>query len=178
MGLGSALVCLFCYLWGKTYPFLVGYTISRAILSDAMALTRGDRYFTADFTPFNLTTWGFADSKRDPKGPGNGSMLGRLILRCLPGQFAENSTYSWFPLQTPESMQVFLGKLGTADRYSFNRPGDAPVIATAMNYNDVQQILGSNQFRPSYGEKASRVLSGEGYVKLRQSCRALPECIS
>ncbi|KAJ2921961.1 hypothetical protein H1R20_g15135, partial [Candolleomyces eurysporus] len=32
-----------------------GYTISHAILSDAIALTRGDRFFTHDFTPFNLT---------------------------------------------------------------------------------------------------------------------------
>ncbi|KAI0306151.1 linoleate diol synthase [Multifurca ochricompacta] len=131
-----------------------GYTISRAILSDAIALTRGDRFFTMDHTPFNLTAWGYADSQRDPKGPGNGSILGRLILRALPGEFTENSTYTWFPLQTPESMKVFLGKLGTADRYSFNRPGDPPATAIAREYNE---------FRPSYGEKASRVVSGEGF---------------
>ena len=27
-----------------------GYTMSRAILGDAIALTRGDRFFTTDFT--------------------------------------------------------------------------------------------------------------------------------
>ncbi|KAI0291817.1 linoleate diol synthase [Russula brevipes] len=140
-----------------------GYTISRAILSDAIALTRGDRYFTADYTPFNLTAWGFADSQRDPKGPGNGSILGRLILRGLPGEFSENSSYTWFPLQTPESMKVFLRNLGTADRYSFNRPPDPPVTAIACEYNDVRQVLGSPQFRPSYGDKAARVVSGEGF---------------
>ncbi|KAI9509771.1 linoleate diol synthase [Russula earlei] len=140
-----------------------GYTISRAILSDAMALTRGDRFFTADFTPFNLTAWGFADSQRDPKGPGHGSIIGRLILRGLPGEFAENSTYTWFPLQTPVSMKDFLDNLGTAGSYSFNRPPDAPVTATAREYNVVRQILGSAQFRPSYGDKAARVISGEGF---------------
>lgn len=140
-----------------------GYTISRAILSDAMALTRGDRFFTADFTPYNLTAWGFADSQRNPTSPGNGSILGRLLLRALPGEFKENSTYTWFPLQTPESMNVFLGKLGTADRYSFDRPADPPVTAIARHYNDVRQILGSSQFRPSYGDKAARVISGEGF---------------
>jgi hypothetical protein len=138
-------------------------------------LTRGDRYFTADFTPFNLTAWGYADSMRDAKGPGNGSMLGRLFLRTLPGEFTANSTFAWFPLQTPPSMQVFLGKLGTADRYSFDRPGVAPVIATAREYNDVRQILGSNQFRPSYGDKASRVISGEGYVIATELGCAHPE---
>jgi linoleate 10R-lipoxygenase len=59
-----------------------------------MALTRGDRYFTADYTPHNLTAWGFADSQRDASAPGHGSMLGRLILRGLPGEFTENSTYA------------------------------------------------------------------------------------
>ncbi|KAI9456900.1 linoleate diol synthase [Russula earlei] len=140
-----------------------GYTITRAILSDAIALTRGDRYFTSDHTPFNLTAWGFADCQRDTKGPGDGSMLGRLIFRGLPGEFTENSIYAWFPLQTPESMQVFLGKLGTADRYNFGRPGEAPAIAIARNYHDVQQILRSSQFRPPYGDKAARVVSGEGF---------------
>lgn len=150
----------------------VGYTISRAILSDAVALTRGDRFFTADFTPYNYTAWGFADCQRDPKGPGNGSMLGRLLLRALPGEFKENSSYTWFPLQTPESMEVFLGKLGTAERYSFNRPADPPVTAIACHYNDVRQVLGGNQFRPSYGDKAARVVSGEGCATVAAGYRS------
>lgn len=129
-----------------------------------MALTRGDRFFTADFTPYNLTAWGFSDSQRNPNGPGHGSILGRLLLRGLPGEFAENSTYTWFPLQTPESMQVFLGNLGTANLYSFNRPIDGPVTAVAREYNVVRQILDSAEFRPSYGDKAARVVSGEGCV--------------
>ncbi|KAH8997828.1 linoleate diol synthase [Lactarius hatsudake] len=140
-----------------------GYTISRAILSDAVALTRGDRHFTADFTPFNLTAWGFADCQRDPKGPGNGSMLGRLILRGLPGEFSKNSVYTWFPLQTPASMQEFLGKLGTADRYDFSRPPNPSPVAIAREYNDVQQVLGSAQFRHPYGHKGARIISGEGF---------------
>ncbi len=32
-----------------------GYTMSRAILADAVALVRGDRFLTSDFTAFNLT---------------------------------------------------------------------------------------------------------------------------
>ncbi|KAF8266071.1 hypothetical protein EI94DRAFT_1586998, partial [Lactarius quietus] len=93
-----------------------GYTMSRASLGDAIALTHGDRCFTEYFTPLSLTAWGFADSQCNPKGPRNGSNVGRLTLRCLAGQFSENSIYTWFPFQTPDSMKVFLGKLGTADR--------------------------------------------------------------
>jgi hypothetical protein len=59
-------------------------------------------------------------------------------------------------------MKVFLRNLGTADRYSFNRPSDRPDTAIASHYNDVRQILGSNQFRSTYGDKAARVVAGEG----------------
>ncbi|KAK0188989.1 linoleate diol synthase [Armillaria mellea] len=77
-----------------------GYTISRAILSDAIALTRGDRFFTRDFTPANLTSWGFADFSGR-----NG-----------------NSVYAFFPLMTPESMKVHLTKMGVVDKYDLTRP--------------------------------------------------------
>lgn len=77
---------------------MTGYTISRAILSDAIALTRGDRFFTHDYTPFNLTAWGFNDCQRDPKAFGFGSTLGRLFLRTLPNDFTEKSVYAFFPV--------------------------------------------------------------------------------
>ena len=123
------------YFSGLSFLFLAGYTISCAILSDAIALTRGDQYFTADYTPFNLTAWGFADSQHDVNSPGSESILGRLLLRGLPGEFTGNSTYTWLPLQTPESMKVFLGKLGNAGHYNFSRPGDAPIVATTHEYS-------------------------------------------
>lgn len=138
-------------------------------------MTRGDRHFTADYTPFNLTAWGFADSQRDINSPGNGSILGRLLLRALPGEFTENSSFTWFPLQTPESVEVFLKKLNVAGRYNFHRPGIAPIVGIARDYNDVRQILGSAQFRPSYGDKAARVASGEGYVTVINECSLLAE---
>jgi hypothetical protein len=67
-------------------------------------------------------------------------------------------------------MNGFLRDLGTVGRYNFNRPGNAPVVATACDYNDVKQVLGSAQFRPSYGDKAARVLSGEGCVMVMNEC--------
>ncbi|KAI0322769.1 linoleate diol synthase, partial [Amylostereum chailletii] len=143
-----------------------GYTISRAILSDAIALTRGDRFFTADYTPFNMTAWGYADCQRDPDGPGNGSMLGRLLLRTLPGEYEENSTYAWFPLQTPESMKGFLKKLDMEAQYKFERPGDPQPVVTIKEYRDIEQIMKSSEFKEPYGVKASRVLEGDGYVYL------------
>lgn len=36
----------------------VNFTTSYAILSDAVGLVRGDRFYTTDYTPKNLTNWG------------------------------------------------------------------------------------------------------------------------
>ena len=49
-------------------------------------------------------------------------MLGRLLLHTVLEEFSDNSTYTWFPLQTHESMEVFLNKLGIADYYDFSCP--------------------------------------------------------
>lgn len=45
----------------------VNFSTSRAILSDAVTLVRGDRFFTTDYTPKNLTNWGFAWANYDLK---------------------------------------------------------------------------------------------------------------
>ena len=41
------------------------YTISRAILSDAVALVRGDRFYTIDYNSKNLTNWGYSEVQYD-----------------------------------------------------------------------------------------------------------------
>jgi hypothetical protein len=64
-------------------------------------------------------------------------MPGRRFLRGLPGLFTENSTFTWFPLQTPESIKVFLERLGTANRYNFNRPCVSPATATVREYDNI-----------------------------------------
>lgn len=65
--------------------------MTRAVLGDAIALVRGDRFYTTDFTrsyfnnhlllslmfitslsASNLTTWGFQDCARDPHNGGLG----------------------------------------------------------------------------------------------------------
>ncbi|KAH9926861.1 heme peroxidase [Fomitopsis serialis] len=140
-----------------------GYTISRAILSDAIALTRGDRYFTADYTPFNLTCWGFADCQRDTTAPGCGSALGRLFLRHLPQQFSPNSTFTWFPLMTPEAMEKVLTKLGEADQYDLSKPTVILRTPEVSTYRDVAQALHSDRFSVRYADRAAKVISGQGF---------------
>ncbi|KAI8996529.1 linoleate diol synthase [Trametes punicea] len=140
------------------------YTISRAILSDAMALTRGDRFFTADYTPFNLTAWGFADCQRDPDGPGNGSMLGRLLLRTLPEQYASDSTYTWFPLMTPTAMEGILTHLGTIELYDTKRTEGVHPVQVLTTYTDVSRALKDyKSFATGFPERAARLVRGSGF---------------
>jgi linoleate 10R-lipoxygenase len=148
-----------------------GYTISRAILSDAIALTRGDRYFTHDFTPYNLTAWGFADCQRDPNAFGFGSMLGRLILRTLPNNFTENSIYTFFPLMTPESMKKNLKKLGVIDQYDISRPKPTSQLIKVTGHSRVSSILkDTKNFATFYKARAEGVLDSiHGLVQRRTS---------
>lgn len=144
----------------------LGYTVSRAILSDAIALTRGDRFFTQDYTPNNLTAWGFNDCQRDPNGAGFGGMLGRLFLRTLPEHFTENSVYTWFPLMTPAAMKVNLEAMGKLDQYNVSRPGTNPTCTHVKDHSQVAQILADTTFTTVYEAKASTVIKGKGYANL------------
>lgn len=145
----------------------LGYTVSRAILSDAVALTRGDRFFTQDYTPNNLTAWGFNDCQRDPNGAGFGSMLGRLFLRTIPEHFTENSVYTWFPLMTPAAMKVNLEALGKLDQYNVSRPGTGGSSTQVKEHSLVAQILGDpTNFKTVYAAKASTFIKGKGYANV------------
>jgi linoleate 10R-lipoxygenase len=141
-----------------------GYTVSRAILSDAIALTRGDRFFTEDFTPYNLTSWGFADCQRDPNGWGFGSTLGRLFLRTLPNDYDEKSVYTWFPLMHPEAMEKNLKNLGKLDDYSVERPKKLVPPTKVSGYVEVGEVLRDAQSFTAVSEKrASEVIKGKGF---------------
>ena len=140
-----------------------GYTISRAILADAIALTRGDRFYTTDMTPYNYTAWGLKDCQRDTSNPGFGSMLGRLFLRTLPHHYTSDSTYTWFPLMTPDAMSGYTEKLGIKDKYNFNRPGSAPTTHIVSDYSLISSILkDAASFRPPYADRVGAVVKGQG----------------
>ncbi|KAF8761291.1 Linoleate diol synthase [Rhizoctonia solani] len=131
-----------------------GYTISRAILSDAITLTRGDRYLTTDWTTNNLTCWGFDDATRDIENPSFGGMLGKLFYRTLPGQFPENSIYLWFPLMTPDAMKTNFTKVGIAGDYDFSRPtAPQPVQDVTSRAHVMDVIMETACIHTPYGKK-------------------------
>jgi len=142
-----------------------GYTISRAILSDAICLTRGDRYLTTDWTTNNLTCWGFDDATRDTANPSFGGMLGKLISRTLPGQFPENSIFLWFPLMTPEAMKTNFTRLGIAGDYDFSRPVAPPPVQQVKKRSDVADAIRDTAcIHTPYGQKIhSMVGKADGF---------------
>ncbi|KAH7335744.1 heme peroxidase [Rhizoctonia solani] len=98
-----------------------GYTQTRGILSDAIALVRGDRYFTHDFTPANLTSWGIDDVQRE-ENPGFGAYLPKLLQRALSNHYPQKSVFTWFPFFTPTQSRIVLKDRGLEDKYEFDRP--------------------------------------------------------
>jgi linoleate 8R-lipoxygenase / 9,12-octadecadienoate 8-hydroperoxide 8R-isomerase len=97
------------------------YTISRGILSDAVALVRGDRFATDEWTPKNVTSWAFAEVSPDTSVD-QGHVLYKLVFRAFPNHFKQNSIYAHFPLVIPsENKKIFSG-LGTSGDYSWDEP--------------------------------------------------------
>jgi hypothetical protein len=92
-----------------------GYTISRAILSDAVALVRGDRMLSIERTPAMMTCWGYKDTEPEV-GRGMMAKVTLDVLRtdvCVLTPVSRSSTvpslartsttmpwrtsHSWFP---------------------------------------------------------------------------------
>ncbi|KAJ7785469.1 heme peroxidase [Mycena olivaceomarginata] len=115
--------------------FASGYTMMRAVLGDAIALVRGDRFYTTDFTPANLTVWGYNDCERDPN---NG---GFLLMRHLPRHYPYNSVYGCFPFFTPQKMKDSLTKQGIAANYTFDRPVPAPQPKVLSTFTGIKYVF-------------------------------------
>ena len=69
------------------------HTISRVVLSDAVALVRGDRFYTIDYNSKNLTNWGYNEVAYD-LSINQGCVFYKLLLRALPNHFKPNSIYA------------------------------------------------------------------------------------
>ena len=79
-----------------------GYTMMKAVLSDAIALVRGDRFYTSSFSPSTLTAWGYQDTKREAHNGGLGGAFPKLLTRHLPRHY----TFVSFDLPPPHGTNV------------------------------------------------------------------------
>ncbi|GAA5977201.1 hypothetical protein JCM5350_003254 [Sporobolomyces pararoseus] len=133
-----------------------GYTISRAILSDAVALVRGDRFFTVDYTSANLTSFLYRDLESESKNGAFGGALGKLLMRTFPRHYTYNSTYALFPFSTPSTTNGILQRLKLIDQYDTRRPSPPPEWIVVDKRSIAESILSpesttSSNFEPVYG---------------------------
>ncbi|KAJ9263257.1 hypothetical protein DTO212C5_7683 [Paecilomyces variotii] len=149
------------------YPMVPGvgiaptYTISRAILSDAVALVRGDRFYTIDHHPKNLTNWGWNEVAYD-LNINQGCVFYKLMLRVFPHYFKPDSIYAHYPMTIPSENKVIMKNLGRESDYSWDRPALIPPRVNLTSYPAAKIILeNAKDFRVTWGE-ATGFLFGKG----------------
>ncbi|RDA92085.1 hypothetical protein CP533_3590 [Ophiocordyceps camponoti-saundersi (nom. inval.)] len=116
------------------------YSVGRAVLTDAIALVRGDRFNTVDFTVGNLTNWGFREVMPDSKTLG-GSVLYRLIQRTLPGWFPYNSVAVMQPMYTKAANMEIARKMGTMGQFTMDDARQPPKVVKVSNKAAIKEVL-------------------------------------
>ncbi|RAL61721.1 hypothetical protein DID88_002789 [Monilinia fructigena] len=131
----------------KTKPAMVpgsglctGYSISYSILSDAVSLVRGDRFYTTDYTPESLTNWGYNEIQFDTNID-DGAVLYKLVLRAFPDYFKGNSIYAHFPFVTPQVNLEIQKRLGREALYSWELPKKRAELLKVDNWQECRGIL-------------------------------------
>jgi linoleate 8R-lipoxygenase/9,12-octadecadienoate 8-hydroperoxide 8R-isomerase len=139
------------------------YTTSRAILSDAVTLVRGDRFYTVDYTPKHLTNWAFNEINYDTSVD-EGAVFYKLALRAFPNHFQGNSVYAHFPFVVPHENKKIMTSLGKADVYSFDRPSYKPPPRMINSHAACMSILADKEtFAVTWGKKLEFILSRDGH---------------
>ncbi|KAL7623519.1 hypothetical protein AAE478_007202 [Parahypoxylon ruwenzoriense] len=118
------------------------YTISRVILSDAVCLTRGDRFYTTDYHPRGLTSWGYNEVAYD-LNINQGCVFYKLFIRAFPNHFKGDSVYAHYPMCVPSETKKILTNLGRAHHFTYDRPSFIPKRVEITTYSGAQHILKS-----------------------------------
>jgi hypothetical protein len=138
------------------------YTVSRAVLSDAVALVRGDRFYTKDYNPRTLTNWGYTLANYDTDID-SGCVFYKLFLRAFPNHFKQNSVYAHFPLTVPDAMQVALKDLGKDKLYDFSKPKCVSHPHLIKEYNLATQIMkDQGTFKVTWGAAIEYLMGTPG----------------
>ncbi|KAF2263245.1 heme peroxidase [Lojkania enalia] len=147
------------------------YTVSRAVLSDAVALVRGDRFYTTDYNPKTLTNWGHHEVDIDT-GVDNGCVFYKLFLSAFPNHFAQNSVYVHYPLTIPSAMHEALKDLKKDHLYNFDKPRYTPHPHLVLSYKSATEIMNNKAlFNVTWGQAmeylmgsaaSSFMLAGDG----------------
>ncbi|KAK8076499.1 hypothetical protein PG994_003771 [Apiospora phragmitis] len=137
------------------------YTISRVILSDAVCLTRGDRFYTTDYHPRYLTSWGYNEVAYD-LNMNQGCVFYKLFIRAFPNHFKGDSVYAHYPMCVPSETKKILTNLGRVNDFSFERPSFIPPRVSITTYGGAAQALKNQEvYKVTWNEGLS-VLMGDG----------------
>ncbi|CAK4030530.1 hypothetical protein BP6252_07663 [Lecanosticta acicola] len=156
-----------------------GYTISRAILSDAVALVRGDRFYTKvgclnfgqravadgqkDYNAATLTNWGYTITKAEPQIAGGGVMY-KLLYNAYPQQYPASSIYAMYPFQTPGKTRENLSSLGQVQDFCFDRPAPAPRPRLISSWQAATEVLADHErFKVPWGKQIKDMTQGKDY---------------
>lgn len=140
--------------------------MTRAILADAIALVRGDRYFTHDYSPANLTSWGYQDCVRDPNNGAFGAALPKLLMRHLPRHYPANSAYSLFPFFIPSATKENLSKINnvSVNDYTFDRPIATPIPKVLNTLTGIRYVFADfEKYHQTYSYDMERLTDGYGF---------------
>lgn len=128
-----------------------GFTTSLAILSDATALVRGDRFYSVDYNPSNLTSFGFDQANSDFDVAGGGVMY-KLLMRAFPGWYRANSVYALYPFTTPGGNKEAFEKLGNMQDFDFGKPAyNGPPLPITTWQGVVDTLNNQAHFRVPWG---------------------------
>ncbi|KAI4096484.1 MAG: hypothetical protein Q9206_000109 [Seirophora lacunosa] len=137
------------------------FTISRAVLSDAVALVRGDRFYTIDYNTKSLTNWGYSEVQYNLNVE-QGCMMSKLILRTLPDWFKPDSIYAHYPMTIPSENRKIMRNLKREQDYSWDRPAFIPPRVNLTSYVGAKYLLERGQeYNVPWGE-ATGWLFGKG----------------
>ncbi|ROV91089.1 hypothetical protein VPNG_09932 [Cytospora leucostoma] len=137
------------------------YTISRVVLSDAVCLVRGDRYYTIDYNPRSLTNWGFNEVQYD-LNTNHGCCFYKLFIRAFPNHFKHNSVYAHYPMVIPAENLRILTSLKRADLFTWERPSYSATCVEVTTYGGAEQVLGNKDRFSGLWHIGSSTLRGRG----------------
>ncbi|KAK6332263.1 hypothetical protein TWF696_002984 [Orbilia brochopaga] len=140
-----------------------GFTMSRAYLSDIVSLVRGDRFYTVDYTPANLTNWGFSEVASDP-AVNQGCVFHKLFLKAFPQHFRYNSIYAFYPLTIPTENHKIMTDLGRVADFDYGRPTRMPTRISISSYAALKTVLGKTEFRVTWGANFDYMMSGNTWM--------------
>lgn len=146
------------------------YTISRAVLSDAVALVRGDRHYTVDYNPRNLTNWGYNECRYD-LNVNQGCVFYKLATRAFPNWFAPDSIYAHYPMTIPSENRNIMKMLGREQDYSYEPPSFTPSRVNLVSHQNAKLVLESQKdFQTSWSSSLVELFGkGEYDAKQRQA---------